>query len=83
LVKWVTTCGRRPEIIQDQPLHELLMALNPSLAAINQSMLSHDIHTVFEGAKKIVIQALQKHQGRLHISFDGWSAPSISSHVGI
>lgn len=59
------------------------MALNPSLASINQSMLSHDIHTIFEGAKKIVTQALHKYQGRLHISIDGWWSPGISSYVGI
>ncbi|KAJ3516930.1 hypothetical protein NMY22_g14084 [Coprinellus aureogranulatus] len=83
IVVWIARRVRPYSIVEDDELLDIFRDLHGPCKTVSRHTVSRDIIEVHGLTKEAVISWLQKVEGKIHVSGDGWTAPSVISFIGV
>ena len=81
MVRWVCEDLRPFQIVKDRGFQCLMKTGRPEIYIPSPETISRDVRLIYARTRERLAKMLQKHEGRLSFSTDGWTSPNHRAYV--
>ena len=81
MVRWVCEDLRPFQIVKDRGFQCLMKTGRPEIYIPSPETISRDVRLIYAHTRERLAKMLQKHEGKLSFSTDGWTSPNHRAYV--